>query len=103
LIEKEETGAVPERNQDQLARKCTGIELIMSSTDEEEDSTDIGEQLADLRSFFQALGFPIMFSDVAVKLPKAAVERRLNRCLPISLWMKIFTPLLKFMPSNVNS
>ena len=82
-----------------MAWKCPETEL-MSSTDEEEDSTDIGEELADLRSFFQALGFPIIFSDVAVKLPKAAVENRLNGCLPIPLWMKIFSPLLKCMPTS---
>jgi len=89
-----------------MAWKCPGIEL-MSSTDEEEDSTDVGEELADLLSIFQALGsafgVPIMLSEFAVKLLKAAVEKRLNGCLPISLWMKIFTPLLKFMPSKLDS
>ena len=81
------------------AWKYPGIEL-MSSSDEDEDSTDVGEEFNDLRSYFQALGFPIMFTDFAVKLPKAAVENRLNGCLPIPLWMKIFSPLLKCMPTS---
>jgi len=81
------------------AWKYPGIES-MSSSDEEENSTDVGEELNDLRSYFQALGFPIMFTDFAVKLPKAAIEKRLNGCLPIPLWMKIFSPLLKCMPTS---
>ena len=65
--------------------------------DSDDNDTDvISTSLTDTASSYaRSLGFPEPFPEFVSHLDEADVKERLNRSLPVSLWIYLFQPLLK--------
>jgi hypothetical protein len=50
--------------------------------------------LTDHATYARSLGFPEPLPEYVFHLEEAEVQERLNRSLPVSLWIHIFQPLL---------
>lgn len=63
--------------------------------DTDDDQTDYVAALTNHATYARSLGFPEPFPEFVSHLDEAAVQERLNRSLPVSLWIHLFQPLLK--------
>ena len=70
---------------------------VGSSADEDndDDETSYLAALTDHAAYARSLGFPEPFPEYVSHLDESEVQERLNRSLPVSLWIHIFQPLLK--------
>ncbi|XP_046632733.1 DNA (cytosine-5)-methyltransferase 3A-like isoform X2 [Daphnia pulicaria] len=81
-------------------RPCWKLRQAVGSADENSDgiSDETGHFIAaltDHATYARSLGFPEPFPQYVSHLEEAEVQERLNRSLPVSLWIHIFQPLLK--------
>ena len=63
--------------------------------DYDDDETSYLAALTDHAAYARSLGFPEPFPEYVSHLDESEVQERLNRSLPVSLWIHIFQPLLK--------
>lgn len=66
-----------------------------SSDEDVDDETNFVAALTDNSAYARSLGFPEPFPEYVSHLDEEAVQERLNRGLPVSLWTYLFQPLLK--------
>ncbi|EFX66522.1 hypothetical protein DAPPUDRAFT_116312 [Daphnia pulex] len=81
-------------------RPCWKLRKAVGSADENSDgiSDETGHFIAaltDHATYARSLGFPEPFPQYVSHLEEAEVQERLNRSLPVSLWIHFFQPLLK--------
>lgn len=66
-----------------------------ASSEEDVDETGYVAALTNNATYARSLGFPEPFPEYVSHLHQSAVQERLNRSLPVSLWIHLFQPLLK--------
>lgn len=69
------------------------LDLDQDSSDDEDKS--FIPTATDNASYARLLSFPEPFPDYLAHLEKTDVQERLNRSLPVSLWVYLLQPLLK--------